>query len=85
MVAGHSCWCGVEFFGEELEGAGDSWAVGPVQGDGDRVGGVVDLAAEVEQASQDRPVLVGVVARWVGPVGRPWNRLDNNCSPERLG
>jgi hypothetical protein len=32
----------------------------PVEGDGDRVGGVGDVAAEVEQVAQDRPVLVGV-------------------------
>ena len=60
MVAGHDGWGGVEFFGEELEGVGDSWAVGPVQGDGDRVARVGDVAAEVEQVAQDRPVLVGV-------------------------
>jgi len=50
-VGGHDRWGGVEFFGEELEGAGDSWALGPVEGDGDRVGRVVDVAAEVEQVT----------------------------------
>jgi hypothetical protein len=50
-VGGHDRWGGVEFFGEELEGAGDSWALGPVEGDGDRVGRVGDVAAEVEQVT----------------------------------
>src|SRR5674536_192882 len=52
-----ACWGGVEFLGQQLEGACHSRAVGPVEGDGDSVGGVVDLAAEVEQVAQDGPVL----------------------------
>jgi hypothetical protein len=35
---------------------GDSGAVGPVQGDGDAGGLVVDPATEVEQMAQDGPV-----------------------------
>src|SRR5659263_259002 len=48
-VPGQACWGGVEFLGQQLEGACHSRAVGPVEGDGDLAGGVVDLAAEVEQ------------------------------------
>ena len=54
-----------------MEGAGDAWAVGPVEGDGDRVGGVCDVAAEVEQVAQDRPVLVGVAQVGVEVLGQP--------------
>jgi hypothetical protein len=44
-VAGQAGWGGVEFLGEEFQGAGDAWAVGLVQGDDDLALGVVDLAA----------------------------------------
>ena len=47
MVSGQAGWGGVEFIGEEFEGAGDAWAVGPVQGDGDLPGAVVDLPASI--------------------------------------
>jgi hypothetical protein len=52
---------GAELVGEQLvERVGDSGAVGPVQGDGDAGGPVVNPATEVEQVAQDGPVLVGV-------------------------
>ena len=71
MVCGHGCWCGVELFGEQLEGAGHSWAVGPVEGDGDRRGGVVDVASEMKQVARDGPVFVGVGQVGVEVFGQP--------------
>ena len=50
---------------------GDSGAVGPVQGDGDAGGPVVDPATEVEQVAQDGPVLVGVSEVGVEMLGQP--------------
>jgi hypothetical protein len=57
--------------GEQPERVGDSGAVGPVQGDGDAGGPVVDPATEVEQVAQDGPVLVGVSEVGVEMLGQP--------------
>ena len=62
---------GVEFLGEQFEGACHPRAVGAVEGDGDRLGGVVDLPALVEQVTGDGPVLVGVAEVGVETFGQP--------------
>src|SRR5664280_1973569 len=46
-------------------------AVGPVQGDGDAGGPVVDPVTDVEQVAQDGPVLVGVSEVGVEMLGQP--------------
>ena|GEM_PF-5430351 len=70
-VAGQVRRGGVELVGEQLERVGDSGAVGPVQGDGDAGGPVVNPATEVEQVAQDGPVLVGVGEVGVEMLGQP--------------
>jgi hypothetical protein len=52
-----------------------SWAVWSVEGDGDRVGGVVDVAAEVEKVTQDCTVFVGVGEVGVEVFGQPGSDL----------
>ena len=61
----------VEFVGEQVQGAGDAWGVGLVEGDGDALGCVVDVAAVVEQVAGDGAVFVGVGQVGVQVFGEP--------------
>jgi hypothetical protein len=51
----------VDLVEEQAEGVGESGGGGPVEGDDDRLCGVGDGAAEVEQVAGDRAVFVGVL------------------------
>ena len=70
-VAGHVGGGGVEFVGEAGEGAVDAGGVMPVEGDGDRLGGVGDGATVVHEAAHDGSVFVGVLEVGVEVVGEP--------------
>lgn len=55
-------WVGVELFGEQAQRSGDLRGGGWVERHVDRVGGVGDRFAEVQQVAGDGPVLVGGLA-----------------------
>src|SRR5271157_899077 len=71
VVAGDDRRAGVDLGEQAGQGAGDPWLAGPVQGDGDGVGGVGDDAAEAAQDgfAGDGPVFVVVVQVDVEVVG----------------
>jgi len=73
-----------EFFGEQFEGAGDSWAVGPVEGDRDHFRGVVDGGGLVEQVAESGPVFVQVGEVGVEVFGEPCFRVEGEESQPSL-
>ncbi len=64
-------WGGVELVEQEPECPGDLGCGGGVEGDGDRGGGVGEVAAEVEEVAQGGAVLVVVGEVGVESGGEP--------------
>ncbi len=58
-IAGDVGGVAVDLVGEQVQGAGDAWAVGGVEGDGDGPGSVGDRGEQVEEVAQNGPVFVG--------------------------
>src|SRR5205823_6163647 len=71
VVAGDAGWGGVELGEQQPERPSDLGCGGWVERHGDRLGGVGDVSAEVEQVAQGGAVLVVVGEVGVEPVGQP--------------
>ena len=71
MVAGDAGRGGVELVEQQPQRPGDLGRGGGVECDGDRLGGVGDLSAEVEQVAQGGAVFVVVGQVGVEPAGQP--------------
>src|SRR5512135_2362314 len=66
------------------EGSGESGGGGVVEGDGDGVGGVGEVAVEVEQVAGGRAVFVGVLQVVVEPVGEPVLGVEGQQAQQHL-